>query len=71
MKQADLDRAVARATRDTISTIKQLGFQLDSPTDRLAADSDGHGPNFIDWDELEAQRAEGIAGRSRHEPAAV
>ena len=34
MKQADLDRAVARATGETVSTIKRLGFLLAEPGGR-------------------------------------
>lgn len=63
MKQADLNRAVAAATGETVSTIKRLGFLLEP-------DSSGQSEDFddalvIDWDELHAQRNEG----SRHEPA--
>lgn len=31
MIQAEIDRAVARATGETVSTIKRLGFLLDEP----------------------------------------
>ena len=58
MKQADLDRAVARATGETVSTIKRLGFLLAEPDDCLDPESDEHGPYVIDWDELEAQSRE-------------
>lgn len=71
MKQADLDRAVARATGETVSTIRRLGFLLAEPADRLDPDSDEHGPNVIDWDELLAQRFEASTWRPHHEPAAV
>ena len=67
MKQADLDRAVARATGETVSTIKQLGFLLADPTDTLDLDSDQTGPNVVDWDALELQRNGAIVRRPRHD----
>ena len=69
MKQADLDRAVARATGETVTTIKRLGFLLAEPADSLDLDADD--PYVIDWDELEAQRHDGSTRRPRHEPAVV
>ena len=69
MKQADLDRAVARATGETVSTIKRLGFLLADPTEMLDPDSDDAGPYVIDWDEVEAQRDKGSTRRPRYEPA--
>ena len=69
MKQADLNRAVARATGETVSTIKRLGFLLAEPADSLDPDSDDDGPYVIDWDESEAQRNDGCTRRPRHEPA--
>ena len=69
MRQADLDRAVARATGETVSTIKRLGFLLADPDASLDPDSDEHGPDVIDWDELEAQRHETGTRRPRYEPA--
>ena len=71
MKQADLDRAVARATGETVATIKRLGFLLAEPAESLDPDSDQRDPQFIDWDELEAQRNEGSTWRPHHEPAAA
>lgn len=56
MNQADLNRAVARATGESVSTIKRLGFLLADSTDPLDPESDDHGPHVIDWDELHAQR---------------
>ena len=58
MKQADLDRAVARATGEAVSTIKRLGFLLAESTDCHDPDAEVLGPCIIDWDELEAQRDE-------------
>ena len=69
MKQADLDRAVARATGETVSTIKQLGFLLADPTEVLDLDSDQTGPNVVDWDALELQRNEAIMRRPQYDLA--
>ena len=71
MKQADLDRAVARATGETVSTIKRLGFLLADPADCLDPDSEQLGPHVIDWDELELQRYEQRLRRPCDEPAAA
>ena len=56
MRQAELNRAVAQATGESVSTIKRLGFLLASPED-LSDPSDADlGPFVIDWDVLEAER---------------
>jgi DUF438 domain-containing protein len=44
MTQRDLNRAVARATGESVDTIEQMGF---GPLDESAGDP---GPNTIDWD---------------------
>jgi len=51
MQQNDLNRAVSRATGETVTTVKQLGFVLDDPGERL--DEPAH---TIDWDDLDKQR---------------
>jgi len=51
MQQNDLNRAVSRATGETVTTVKQLGFILDHPGDRLEEP-----PHAIDWDHLDQQR---------------
>ena len=71
MRQADLDRAVARVTGETVSTIKRLGFLLVEPADSPTDESDELNPQVIDWDELAANRNEKNAWRPHHEPAAV
>ena len=73
MRQADLDRAVARATGETVSTIKRLGFLIAEPNvyPDPDPDSDEYGPLVIDWDELAARRCEECMGRPRHEPSAA
>ena len=68
MKQSDLDRAVAHATGETVSTIKRLGFLLAEPSD-IDPDSDEHGPYVIDWDALEVGRYDEETRRPTYEPA--
>jgi hypothetical protein len=67
MKQTDLDRAVARATGESVLTIRRLGFLLANPTDSTDPDSDEHGPHVIDWDSLQAQRNAAGMWRPHHE----
>ena len=70
MRQAELNRAVARATGETVSTIKRLGFLLaDSFPKPQDPDSDDLAPEVIDWDEFEARRLQPLCGRSQREPA--
>lgn len=70
MKQADLNRAVARATGETVTTIKRLGFLLADPREPLDPDAEELGPHVIDWDELEVQRFLETAER-QHDSAAA
>ena len=72
MKQADLNRAVARATGESISTIKRLGFLIDDlSTDSARLDPTDPGPAVIDWDELQARRLEPFCGEPERVPALV
>ena len=51
MQQNDLNRAVARATGETVSRIKRIGFLLADPeTQHLDPDDETLGPRVIDWD---------------------
>jgi hypothetical protein len=64
MTQSDLNRAVARATGESVSFVKYQGFLLDDPTDD--ADDSDYGdtePQVIDWDQLDAERSIPILGR--------
>jgi hypothetical protein len=49
MTQAELNRAVAHATGETVETVRHMGFTLLTPTVEL-------GPHIVDWDELDAER---------------
>lgn len=60
MTQADLERAVARATGDSVATVRNLGFQLEDifPDDFDDLDGDeeefDEGPLVFDWDDYVA-----------------
>ena len=56
MQQRDLNRAVSRATGESVSTIKRLGFLIAEPDDPHDPDSEEFGPYVIDWDAVERQR---------------
>ncbi len=71
MKQNDLNRAVAAATGETVSTIKRLGFLLSDPDDPRDPESEEFGPYVIDWDELEVQQHARQRERPHHEPSPV
>ncbi len=68
MKQADLNRAVALATGESMSTVKRLGFLLAEPHESVDPDSETSGPLVIDWDELETNRLNSERQGARHEP---
>ncbi len=58
MHQADLTREVARATGETVSTIRDMGFGLADP---VVVSHDPEGTvnvedKIVDWDELARQR---------------
>ena len=70
MKQADLNRAVARATGESIATVKRLGFLIDDPdagSDHL--DPLDPGPAVVDWDEVQARRLEPFCREPERVPA--
>jgi hypothetical protein len=68
MRQADLYREVARATGESVSAVKRLGFLLDEPLVSKDLDCEALGPLVIDWDELESQRHSGVL-RENYDPA--
>ena len=53
MTQAELDRAVAQATGESLETIHDLGFV---PLLPIAYERDRE-PLTVDWDQLELERA--------------
>ena len=59
MTQAEVNRAVARATGESVRTIQRLGFLIADPDSELSdPDDEDLGPYVLDWDELERQRLE-------------
>ncbi len=63
MTQNDLNRAVAQATGETVSTIAAMGFVplTDIPIERE--------PLVVDWDELDARRVSVFPQRPQRELA--
>ena len=55
MTQSRLNRAVARATGESLSTIKRLGFSIVEP-EALEYDHEPAEPSFVDWDDLDSER---------------
>ena len=57
MTQKDLDRAIARATGESLDTIRRFGFSTLEPS-LSVMDTDGseHEPRVVDWDSLDRQR---------------
>ena len=59
MLQADINRSVSRATGETVSTIKRLGFLIADPSQPITdPESEDLGPSVIDWDEFESTQEE-------------
>lgn len=59
MSQTEVNRAVARATGESVGTIQRLGFLIADPeTDVEDSDDEDLGPYLLDWDELDEQRLE-------------
>jgi hypothetical protein len=57
MNQPRLDRAVARATGETLGTISHLGFNIADPElVRHDPEPSRRAPHVVDWDELDARR---------------
>ncbi len=63
MTQAELNRAVARATGETVQTIADRGFVPLEPA------LDDHEPLVIDWDELDQRRRVPVFPQRERVPA--
>ncbi len=70
MKQADLDRAVARATNETVAEIRHRGFSLADPLD-VRFDPELEEVHYVDWDTSQAARHQENSWRPNYEPAAA
>ena len=70
MNQNDLNRAVAAATGETVSSIKRLGFMIANPHEPIDDPTDPvHGGRVIDWDDFDLFREELDEGRFDPEAA--
>ena len=59
MNQNELNRAVARATGESVSAIKRLGFMIANPSEPIDDPTDPvHGGRVIDWDDFYHSRDE-------------
>ena len=57
MTQQQLDRAVARATGESLTTIRRHGFSLVMPLSIFDPDAEELAqPQVVDWDEVESDR---------------
>ena len=57
MSQCELDSAVADATGESLGTIRRRGFSIVDPSlSDFDPEPDNLPAQFIDWDQLEAQR---------------
>ena len=62
MTQSQLDRAVARATGEPLSTIIRRGFSIVSLGEAdFDEDAPDLHPSVVDWDELDAERSRAAA----------
>ncbi len=65
MTQSELNREVAKATGETVSTISQLGFV---PLTAIPIERE---PQSIDWDDVDAERNFVITPRRTRTPVVV
>ena len=65
MNQSQLDRAVARATGESLATIRRMGFSLFDPT-ATCDDLDAlPRPQTVNWDRLDSHRPGYLPQRTR------
>ena len=62
MKQSSFDRAVARATGETVSIIRRIGFNLVDPAEPRDAMPK---PRIVNWDRLDSRRPAYLPQRAR------
>ena len=65
MKQSLLDRAVALATGEAVSTIRHMGFSVFDPTGPRDGFDELPRPRTVNWDRLDAQRPGYLPQRAR------
>ena len=72
MTQRDLNRAVASATSESLSTIMRLGFSIADPADvDFDPEPNDLPPQMVDWDALDAERHDDDVWRRHYALAAV
>ena len=71
MQASEFYRAVAEATGESVSTIRQLGFSLVEDPSVDLDDEVCFGPNVIDWDEIEYLRVWESSGSESYEAKAA
>ena len=64
MTQTQLNRAVARATGESPSTIRHLGFGIADPAVVCHDPESLRRPRIVNWDRLDIQRASYLPQRS-------
>jgi len=65
MTQNQLHRAVARATGESLATIRSLGFDIADPDVVCHDPEPNRRPRIVDWDRLDAQRMAYLPQRAR------
>ena len=65
MKQSQLDCAVARATGETLSTIRRMGFSLFEPSEVHDELDALPRPQTVNWDRLDSHRPGYLPQRAR------
>jgi hypothetical protein len=66
MTQAKLNRAVARATGESLGTIRRRGFSIADPACTDFDPEPYNPPSMVDWDDLDANRLAILPNRSAH-----
>ena len=64
MTQSQLDRAVAAATGETLSTIRRRGFSV-AETPSIKTFDAPREPQIVDWDALDADRIRLLPHRNK------
>lgn len=58
MTQSSLEEMIAKTTGDDLRDIRRIGFQLADPVVvNSAAEPSYYSPNYVDWDDIDRQRA--------------
>ena len=70
MTQASLDRCVARATGESLKTIRSRGFSIADPAVAAYDPEPCSPPAIVDWDQVAADRLAILPNRSAGSRAA-